>query len=470
MTSGLYSKKSILAIYVVTDYVMANIAWLCFNIFRVWLLPAHAYNTVVGLYSHYPNIWAGQLLFPILSVFVFYLSGFYNSCYHRSRLELLSSSLVASLFDSLLIFFVAILNDGAGKRDLDLSMLFALWGLMFSFVFCGRWTVSRWVTRSHVRGKWCNRSIAVGKKAEIEKLINSLKEFPNRWGVTVVATVGERVGDLPVIGREDLRQYISDSGISYIIACPEIMGRDETTTHIDNLLPLGLPILVTPTVSDSINARPRISYIAGEPLYEITSPPAPAWVVSVKRFTDIVVSTIALIILIPLFIILAIIIKRGDGGPVFYTQERLGKGKKRFRIVKFRTMVPAAETTGVPMLSSAGDSRITKAGHFLRKYRLDELPQFWNVLKGDMSVVGPRPERPYFADKLQDLRPEYSLLFRVRPGITSWGMVKYGYASDLQQMTERMAYDLLYIQNLSITVDIKIFFYTIRTVITGKGV
>ena len=166
---------------------------------------------------------------------------------------------------------------------------------------------------------------------------------------------------------------------------------------------------------------------------------------------------------------IAALVKISSKGNIFYSQERLGKRGVPFHIYKFRTMEMNAEKDGIPQLSNENDVRITKIGSFLRKYRLDELPQFWNVLKGDMSLVGPRPEREYFINQIIKKAPYYALLYQVKPGITSMGMVKYGYASDVDGMVNRLKYDLIYIENMSILNDLKIMVYTVKTIITGKG-
>lgn len=189
----------------------------------------------------------------------------------------------------------------------------------------------------------------------------------------------------------------------------------------------------------------------------------------IKRLFDVVCSAIALVVLCPLFLVIAVFIKCDSKGPVIYRQQRLGRLAKPFTILKFRTMYENAETD-TPLLSAKDDKRITKFGCLLRKYHLDELPQLWNILVGDMSFVGPRPERKYFVDQLLVIAPEYVKLFKVRPGLSSWGSVKYGYASDLSQMVERMKYDLMYLDKMSLAIDIKIMAYTIKTVVTGKGV
>ena len=177
---------------------------------------------------------------------------------------------------------------------------------------------------------------------------------------------------------------------------------------------------------------------------------------------------LALILLTPVYLFAAIMVKMGSKGPVFYSHERIGKNGKPFTMYKFRSIVQDAEKDG-PQLSSKTDPRITSFGRFMRKTRIDEIPQFWNVLKGDMSMVGPRPERRYYIDKIVERAPHYKYLHKVRPGITSWGQVKYGYAENVDEMVERLKYDVLYIENMSLIVDLKILIYTVLIVLQGRG-
>jgi lipopolysaccharide/colanic/teichoic acid biosynthesis glycosyltransferase len=205
----------------------------------------------------------------------------------------------------------------------------------------------------------------------------------------------------------------------------------------------------------------------GVPLMEWHHEPMDAWQRNSKRAVDLLLSALALAILTPVFACVSLAVAT-TRGPIFFIQERLGRGGKAFRIVKFRTMRVDAESQG-PQLSSEDDPRITAVGKVLRKYRLDELPQFWNVLVGDMSIVGPRPERAHFAAQILARAPQYRHVYKVRPGITSWGMVRYGYASDVDQMIRRMEFDLLYIENMSWRNDLKVLLYTVWTVVKGRG-
>ena len=212
----------------------------------------------------------------------------------------------------------------------------------------------------------------------------------------------------------------------------------------------------------------KTSSVMYEPLIDITPEYLPTWQRILKRGFDIVFSLIALILLLPLYIFLAIGVKKSSPGPIFYRQERIGYHGKPFHIIKFRSMKDNAETSG-PMLSSKSDDRITPFGKFMRQYRLDETPQFYNVLIGDMSLVGPRPERQYYIDQITERVPYYPLLLGIKPGITSWGQVKFGYAENVDEMIERLRWDILYIENMSIEMDIKILIYTVMIVLKKEG-
>lgn len=236
-----------------------------------------------------------------------------------------------------------------------------------------------------------------------------------------------------------------------------------------HLYPFDISIKINPDIFSIITPTIRLEDILGEPFIDLSRPQISEFSKNVKRTLDVLISGVGLLILSPFLAMIAAGVKMSGPGKVFYTQERIGRHRKPFRIIKFRSMNEDAEKDGVPRLSGDNDARITRMGRWMRKYRIDELPQFWNVLKGEMSLVGPRPEREYFIEQIVKKAPWYTLVLQVRPGITSWGMVKYGYATNTDQMIERNRFDLIYLTNMSVVVDFKILIHTIKTVGSGAG-
>ena len=253
-----------------------------------------------------------------------------------------------------------------------------------------------------------------------------------------------------------------------IVVALDAASREAGKEIIYSLYRYKLPVKILIN-RQSFYPKVKINAIQGIPLVDMTANNFSDAEKNIKLVFDKAASALALLLLSPLFVYIAWRVKRDSEGPVLFKQERIGYLGRPFMIYKFRTMRLDAEKAG-PLLSKVDDERITPFGHILRKYRLDELPQFWNVLKGDMSLVGPRPERKYFIDQIVRRVPYYYLLHNVRPGITSLGMVKYGYAGNVDQMIERLEYDMLYYENMSLAMDLKILIYTVITVVTGKGI
>ena len=274
---------------------------------------------------------------------------------------------------------------------------------------------------------------------------------------------------IPNLGKTGyLNKIIEQNNIEEVIIALETKDHERISEILTVLENRQVTIWGIPDLYDFLSGTVKMNAIYGSPLIKISNGIMPAWQEKTKRLLDIVVSIIASVLMFPVFCVLAIIIKTTSKGPVIYKQERIGRFGVPFKIYKLRSMVCNAEN-GTPELSSEHDERVTKIGYFLRKTHLDEIPQFFNVLKGEMSLVGPRPERQYYIDQLVKVAPYYTHLHKLRPGITSWGQVKYGYASNINEMLERLPYDMLYLKNISLYVDLKILIYTLMVSFKGNG-
>lgn len=406
---------------------------------------------------------------------IYYLSGYYNKVFLKSRLQEIINTFSSTFIGMLVIYFIALINDNTPDRFSNYELMLILWGIMFGATYFIRISITQIATRNIHRRRWAFNTLIIGTSQTAVKLEEKLRNSKKSMGFNIVGyvepcnNIETRKLNLPIYNIEQLPELCSELKINNLLITPHRHGIKATMALINQLFPLDLPMYISPDIYHLITTKARVSNVVGEPLIDISKAEMSESTINLKRISDIFISLFALIIISPIFIVLAILIKQDSKGPIIYKQKRIGYHKIPFNIYKFRSMKIDAEING-PTLSTLDDPRITKIGKIMRKYRLDELPQFWNVLKGDMSLVGPRPEREFYINQIIPKAPYYSLVHQVRPGITSWGMVKYGYASTVDEMISRLKYDILYIENVSLIVDLKILFYTIHTVFTGKGI
>lgn len=465
--------------YVLVDFISTSIAILLFNVFRYYQLPVanHAFGTILSFLSS-PMLIIGQIIFPGFMMLVYYMSGIYSAVYLRSRVSELTTTMSTALIGTVMLFFAALINDLTLERSRDYSLFVMLFALMFLVVYIPRLVMTWRATRRLIRGDISFPALIVGYSSVPQLYPRQLEKLSPTIGVNAVGLIDYENRarfctsgtDLPIYDMKDIAAMIRRLGIKRIIVIPHPGGWNKTLDVVSGLFSLDVPVFIAADGLPSYMFNTRIINLTSEPFIDITSTHLSASVLNTKRTFDVLISALMLVLTALPVAIAAVAIKLDSRGPVFYRQQRVGRHKKMFEIIKLRTMYVDSEPDGKPALSRVGDSRVTPVGRFLRKYRLDELPQFFNVLCGHMSLVGPRPERPHYIEEIVRRDPSYTLLHRVRPGITSLGMVKYGYASTVDQMVRRMQYDLLYLDNISMLTDLKIIIYTVYTVLSGKGV
>jgi len=468
-------KRGLVILYVMADLAATAIAWALFFLFRKVYLEPIKFGHKVPLEVD-PHFWLGMAIIPWFWVGLFLMIGGYSDVYRRFRIKELGQTLLISVIGTIVIFFVLLLDDTIAGPVYYYRSSAALFLLNFSFLFLFRFLItSRTVRRVHDRRIGFNTLLVGGNERAIA-IHQEIESMPKSPGNRFVGFVNVNGGDqhlaesgLPRLGPWDgLRTLIPEHAVEEVIIAVESSEHAHISKILNELDGAAVRIKIIPDMYDILAGSVKMTSIFGAPLIEVNPQIMPAWQFALKRLMDITFSVLALIILSPLLVVIAILVKLGSPGPVFFRQERIGLSGKPFRIIKFRSMVADAERHG-PQLSSTSDPRITGIGRILRRARLDELPQFWNVIKGDMSLVGPRPERQHFINAILEVAPHYRHLHKVRPGLTSWGQVKFGYAENVDQMVRRLKYDILYIENMSIAVDLKILAYTVIIILKGDG-
>lgn len=469
------NKRAQVAKYVLADIFGSAAAWTLFYLYRKAYLEPIKYGMEVPIELDM-NFLKGLVLVPLFWFGLYTLVGGYRDIFRRHRTKELGQTLLISVIGVLVIFFVLLLDDEVAGYRYYYRSLVAFFALHFGITFLLRFLLTTDTVRKvHQRIIGFNTVLVGGNERAlaIYEEIQSMPKSPgNRFigfvnvngGDQLLATVGlERLGKWHELGR-----IIGQHDVEEAIVAVDSGEHDHISRIMNELEGTGVRVKIIPDMYDILAGSVKMTSIFGTPLIEVNPEIMPAWQFSIKRIVDIVVSATALIVLTPVFLVLALLVKLSSEGPVFFRQERIGKHGRPFHIVKFRSMYSDAERQG-PQLSSAADPRITPIGRWMRRTRMDELPQFWNVLKGDMSLVGPRPERQHFIDAIMEVAPHYRHLHKVRPGITSWGQVKFGYAENVEQMVRRLKYDVLYIENMSLAVDLKILAYTVLIILKGDG-
>lgn len=460
--------------YVLTDWLAAAASWsVLFGYRKLWLEPeAIGFAPEVAFGGRYR---LGLMLVPLFWIGLHAVLGMYQRPLKRHRILEVGSTLAAAFLGGVLLFFALILDDTIARYQQYYASFSVLVISQWLFTLFGRliWT-TRTVKRIH-RGQWTFATLVIGGNARAVRMVEEIQGARKRLGYAFVGYLQVNGVDtelsalMPRLGSvQALREVVETHGVEEVIIAIGSGDHAVLERILNELGGLEVAVRIIPDIYDILSGSVRMTSIYGTPLIEVDRNIMPQWQVVLKRGMDWTVSAVALLLLTPVYAAIALAVKLNSDGPIFYVQERIGLYGKPFNIIKFRTMVQDAERQG-PQLSSDEDPRITRVGKFLRKSRLDELPQFFNVIRGDMSLVGPRPERAHFIAQIMERAPHYHHLQKVRPGITSWGQVKYGYATNVDEMIQRLRFDLIYIENMSIALDLKILVYTVITVLKGRG-
>ncbi|MDG2041715.1 MAG: sugar transferase [Bacteroidia bacterium] len=468
------NKTKLIIKYLVLDFLAAMVAWGAFFIFRKCYVDGIFNSYYLRYVWSDHKLYIGVIVIPLFWLMLHGLIGLYRNVYRKSRLREFLQVMTTSVFGVLILFFTLLLDDEILEYRNYYQYVSVLFVLHFGLTAIFRFVLSSRVAYQIKSRKIGFPTILVGSGQRAQKIYDELisaKKSEGHFFEGYVNNNGEEtsIDGLKKLGsKNNLIEIIKELKIKEVLIAIEENQKTEIAEILSILDGENIVIKVIPNLYQHLAGMVKMGNVFGAVLIEIKIDVLPPWQKFVKRLFDILTSVFILVLGFPFYLLIGLLVKFSSEGPMFFSQERIGLGGKPFNIFKYRSMRIDAEAEG-PQLSKENDPRITALGKLLRKTRIDEFPQFWNVLKGDMSLVGPRPERQFFINQITEKAPHYRRLHRIKPGITSWGQVKYGYAENVDEMVERLQYDLLYLENISIVLDLKILIYTVLIMFQARG-
>jgi len=451
-------------VFLISDFIAVNVSYALFYILRFRS----------GLFPVMEDV---SLLVPSLFVSVFWiiffaLRGHYRTVYNASRFDTFTSMMRTTFLGVLALFIVF----SPPEHPFGPTRLFmgAYWGFLTVLVGGSRVAIGTLQRELLKRGIGHRSTLIIGSGPEAKDLVTAVLRHPelgNRIVGFVDGDSNEELEGMPAyLGkRSDLAVILQRSEVEEVMVAMPAPDHDELLSIIHQCSQLKIRVKVKPDLYEILSGQARSQSIVGIPLIEVVPVLMPPWQKIVKEIMDVLGSLALLILATPLMIVVAVAIALDSKGPVFYRQLRTGKRGKEFTLIKFRSMVDKAEEGTGAVWAGKNDPRVTRVGRIIRPLRLDELPQLINVLKGEMSLVGPRPERPVFVEQFQNEIPFYNRRLNVKPGITGWAQIKHGYDESLDDVRKKLRYDFFYLENMSLRLDLKILLATIWVMIKYRG-
>ena len=455
--------------YILFDAISAATAWVLFFYYRSVQIDDK--NIIIS-----DTLTKGVVIVTLAWIVLYVFFGFYKNIYRKSRLRELGQTFTSSILGVTVLFFAVLIDDFIVTYKQYYFSYLALFGYHFGITSFFRFFLSS-ITAYKVHNKHIGfNTLIIGSNEKAARLFSDLENEVKSSGHIIRGFVNVDEEKTYLLSNhtnhlgnfKKVKEIINKEKIEDVIIAIETSEHSKISTILNELENTRVFIKIIPDMYDILSGSVKMNSILGTPLIEVKHDLLPEWERLLKKGLDYLIATIAIIFISPIYLFTAFMVKLSSPGPSIYKQERIGQFGIPFKIYKFRSMRTDAEKDG-PQLSSKNDKRVTNWGRFMRKVRLDETPQFFNVLRGDMSFVGPRPERQFYAEQLIEKAPHYKHIYKVKPGITSWGMVKFGYAENLEEMLERLKYDILYIENMSFLIDLKIMIHTVLIIFQGRG-